>query len=279
MNLWLTVAGGLVLFILGLLGKGFYPLVNALWLLYTLGLVGLLILWARHIDKSIENLAMESPDPELTKNGFPVACDEFSRVDRNIEKVYRKLEVAEFNLINQKARQAGENFNLMLSSTTGRLTCVPNRAELDRHISKVAGRITPLSVIMMDIDHFKKVNDTYGHDAGDVVLKEFARTVKSAIRPMDFLGRYGGEEFVVICNACIDEASEIAGRVRLTVSAAPVSISEGQALSITASFGVAGYRPGDNPETLIKRADTALYEAKKAGRNRVVRGGVQSFAG
>lgn len=278
MKLWLIGAGGFILFFLGLTGK-VYPLVNALWLLYTLTMTVIIVIWTRHVNKSLENLATESPDPELLKKSFPVEFNEFSRIDRSMEKVFRKLEVAQLSLINQKTRQAGENFNLILSSTTDSLTGAPNRAELDRQIKKMAGRMAPLSVIMMDIDHFKKVNDTYGHDAGDIVLKDFARTVKSAVRPFDFLGRYGGEEFMVICNACIDEAAEIAERVRQTVSAAPVRISEGQSLSITASFGVAGYVAGDSPETLIKRADRALYEAKKTGRNKVVKGGAQSFAG
>lgn len=277
MRLWVTGAGGLILFFLGLFGKGFV-LINALWLLYTSGLILLISFWSRHVNKNIENLAMESPDPELLKKSFPVEFNEFSSVGRNLEKLFKKLEEARFSLISEKARQAGENLNLMLSGTTDSLTGVPNRGELDRQLKKVSGKMTPLSVIMMDIDHFKKVNDIYGHDAGDLVLKQFARTVKSAIRPMDFLGRYGGEEFMVICNAGSDETVRIAERVRQTVSTAPVSISEGQSLSITASFGVAGYRPGDSPETLIKRADTALYEAKKSGRNKVL-GGAQSFAG
>jgi len=225
--------------------------------------------WTRHVNRNLSNLLLESPNPDLAQKGFPIKITQFANVDRNIEKVYRKLEVTEFNLINQKARQAGENFNLMLSSTTDRLTGVPNRAQLDKQMDKLIGKMKPLSVIMIDIDYFKNVNDTYGHDSGDMVLRQFAITLKTSIRPVDFLGRYGGEEFMVICNAESDEAMEIAERSRQAVEAVLVKISDSREIQITASFGVAEFRPGDNPTTVIKRADKALYRAKQDGRNRV----------
>ncbi|MFZ5648125.1 MAG: GGDEF domain-containing protein [Bacillota bacterium] len=231
------------------------------------------------VNKKIENLLLEPPSPELHKKHFPLSFAEFSKTERNIEKVYLKLEVAEFDLISQKARQAGENFNLLLSSTTDRLTGVPNRRQLDKQLEKLVGRMAPLSVIMMDIDHFKKVNDIYGHGAGDLFLKHFASTVKSTKRPLDFPGRYGGEEFMVICNTGLGNAVEMAERVRQSVSGNPFNISEGHMLPITASFGVSEFIPGDTPQTLLKRADNVLYEAKKTGRNKVVRGGQPPFAG
>jgi len=279
LTLWLAAFGGILLFILGTAAGKYYPLLNMLWLVYTLGLTGLVLMWLSHVQKNLDNLLLESPDPELPGKGFPVNINQFASVDRNIEKLYCKLKNTESDLINQKARQAGENFNLMLSSTTDRLTGVPNRAQLDKQMDKLIGKIKPLSVIMIDIDHFKKVNDTYGHDVGDLVLKQFALIVKRTIRPVDFLGRYGGEEFTVICNATLETAVEIASRVRQAVAAIPVNISESHVLSVTASFGVAEYLPGDTPATVIKRADNALYLAKQSGRNRVCMGGESSYEG
>lgn len=279
MTLWLAAFGGILLFVLGTAAGKYFPLLNTLWLVYTLGLTGLVLMWLRHVQKNLNNLLLESPDPDLPGKSFPVKINQFASVDLNIEKLYCKLKNTESDLISQKARQAGENFNLMLSSTTDRLTGVPNRAQLDKQMDKVTGRMKPLSVIMMDIDHFKKVNDTYGHDAGDLVLKQFAFIVKRSVRPVDFLGRYGGEEFTVICDATLETAVEIAGRVRQAVAATPVKISEAREILITASFGVAEYLPGDTPATVIKRADNALYQAKQDGRNRVCRGGEPQYRG
>lgn len=247
----------------------YYLIVNVLWLLYTLGLTGLILSWTVHVHRNLNNLLLKSPDPNLSQKGFPLNIVQFNSVDLNIEKVYRKMEVAEFNLINQKAWQAGENLNLLLSSTTDKLTGVPNRAQLDKQMDKLTGKVKPLSVIMMDIDHFKKVNDTYGHDVGDLVLKQFALTIKKSMRPVDILGRFGGEEFMVICNAEINEAMEIAERLRQAVVADPVKISDSRGIPITASFGVAEYEAGDTPGTIFKRADNALYQAKENGRNKV----------
>lgn len=269
MTLWLAAAGGIFLFLTGLLAGRYYPIVNILWLLYTLGLTGLILMWTGHVLKNLNNLLLKSPDPNLPQKGFPLNIVQFNSVDHNFEKVYRKMEVAEFNIINQKAWQAGENLNLLLSSTTDKLTGVPNRAQLDKQMDKLTGKVKPLSVIMMDIDHFKKVNDTYGHDVGDLVLKQFALTIKKSMRPVDILGRFGGEEFMVICNAEINEAMEIAERLRQAVVADPVKISDSREIPITASFGVAEYEAGDTSKTILKRADNALYQAKENGRNRV----------
>ncbi|MFZ5632136.1 MAG: GGDEF domain-containing protein [Bacillota bacterium] len=279
MRLWTAGMGGLLLFLLGLAAGKFYPLVNILWLVYTLGLTGITLLWVRHINKNLDNLLLEVPDPQLLRKSFAFDINEFSMAHRNMEKVYKKLQLAEFNLLNQKARQAGENFNLMLSNTTDSLTGVPNRRELDRYLEKVAGKMNPMSVIMVDIDHFKKINDTYGHAAGDMVLQHFASVVKGSVRPADFLGRYGGEEFMVICGAELEEAAEIAERVRQVVSETPVKVSDNQTVAVTASMGVAEYRTGDTMETMVQRADEALYRAKQDGRNMVKKESEQPCAG
>ncbi len=279
MTLWTLGAGGAVLFLLGIIAGKHYPAIHILWLAYTVGLLGLTVRWLKHLAKHTENLLLETPDREMAARRFPVKFGEFARIDRNLARIYRKVQLAEFAFLNQKARQAGENFNLMLSNTTDPLTGAPNRRELIRRLEKVSGGMNPLSVIMTDIDHFKKVNDTYGHDIGDLVLKQFAGTVRASVRPGDFFGRYGGEEFMVICNTDLDEAAEIAERVRVAVEKTPVRVPGGGAVSITASFGVAQQAPGEDAASVVGRADGALYRAKQEGRNRVVRGGETRCAG
>ncbi|MCX7678488.1 MAG: sensor domain-containing diguanylate cyclase [Spirochaetes bacterium] len=129
----------------------------------------------------------------------------------------------------------------------------------------------PLSVIMMDIDHFKKFNDTYGHTCGDMVLIKVARIVMQNIRPTDVAARYGGEEFAVILyNATITEAEQVAERIRKQVEKTKIESEKGL-LSVTISLGVTEFIPKidiDN-KSIIERADKALYMSKHAGRNKV----------
>lgn len=268
MSLWLPVTGSIALFLLGLAAGRFYPLVNLLWLLYSLGLAVIMLWWLRRHNRRLEIIIKKSPG--LQTKAFPLSINQFDRADRNLALVQRRLEDMEDDLLNQRARQGGENLNLLLRATTDPLTGLPNREQLDSYMKKLfAGKGPPISLIMLDIDHFKKVNDTYGHDAGDKVLKQFAGIVRKAVRPSDQVFRYGGEEFTVVCKASLMEAFEIAGRVRAKVEKTPVAINDNLIVSITASFGVARHRPGDTPETLHKRADEALYIAKQNGRNRV----------
>jgi diguanylate cyclase (GGDEF)-like protein len=131
---------------------------------------------------------------------------------------------------------------------------------------------TPLAVVMIDVDHFKNVNDTFGHLAGDHVLAKLAAAVQAILRTEDVFGRYGGEEFAILCRGAAPLAAGIvAERVRATVEQTSFA-HEGRAIHITASLGVAGYPAvaAVNPDELIRVADEALYEAKRSGRNRVV---------
>lgn len=128
-----------------------------------------------------------------------------------------------------------------------------------------------VGVIMADIDFFKKVNDSYGHLAGDVVLRSTAERMHTLMRPYDFIGRYGGEEFLVILPECCQEcAGAFAERLRLCVSSASIDTPEGM-IPVTSSFGVAvSNKDGmNNAESLVMAADKALYRAKEKGRNRV----------
>ncbi|MGI9353464.1 MAG: PleD family two-component system response regulator [Rhizobiaceae bacterium] len=157
------------------------------------------------------------------------------------------------------------------------LTDLHNRRYFQTHFANLFDKATvsskPLSAIMCDIDHFKGVNDQFGHDVGDAVIKECSLRIRKSIRNIDLACRYGGEEFVVVMpDTNIDLAKVVAERIRLEVCAHPIIASNGShQVSITVSMGVACIESSDDtPEKLLKRADVALYNAKRAGRNRVV---------
>jgi diguanylate cyclase (GGDEF)-like protein len=127
---------------------------------------------------------------------------------------------------------------------------------------------------MLDIDHFKRINDNYGHPAGDVVLASLASILNASVRSHDVVARYGGEEFgIILVEAGAEEAAVVANRLRERVQAhrfdVPGQLGEPLALSCTVSMGLAAFHQGDSPVTLLQRADAALYHSKDAGRNRV----------
>ncbi len=125
----------------------------------------------------------------------------------------------------------------------------------------------PMCLIMSDLDHFKEVNDSHGHLVGDRVLQDVAARMQSAVRDFDTVGRYGGEEFIVVLeNTALGRAQEIAERIRLRVGGSPVHIDD-LVISITISQGLSAARQGDDIDALISRADEALYAAKAAGRD------------
>jgi two-component system cell cycle response regulator len=162
-------------------------------------------------------------------------------------------------------------------AVTDGLTGLHNRRYLDAHtkilFDRAVARDRPISVMMTDIDRFKLINDTYGHDAGDHVLREFARRLRRNLRGIDLACRYGGEEFVVVMpDTDARVAGIVAERIRGAIADAPfLTGRDDKRLEVTVSVGVATMLPADTGvEDLIRRADTALYEAKSAGRNRVV---------
>ncbi len=160
------------------------------------------------------------------------------------------------------------------------LTGIFNRKHLEERIavelSAAIHHDEPLSVIIIDVDHFKKVNDTYGHLAGDAVLKHVASVLRGAVRPADILARYGGEEFVIVCRATdLSTAEALADRLRGSVVANPIRF-EAHDIQVTSSAGVASLTCcGDARDraTLLGTADRRLYAAKQGGRNRVVASG------
>lgn len=162
-------------------------------------------------------------------------------------------------------------------AVTDGLTGLHNRRYLDSHLStlfeRARSRRRPLSLMIADIDRFKAINDTWGHDAGDDVLREFAGRLRKNVRGIDLACRLGGEEFVIVMpDTEGDIAEKVAERVRAHIAQAPFAIgADGKTIDVTVSVGVSSLRhAGDTVEALLKRADVALYEAKSGGRNRVV---------
>jgi len=156
------------------------------------------------------------------------------------------------------------------------LTSLPNRRailkNLERNVAACAQRDQPLGLLMIDLDHFKGINDSFGHDGGDAVLREVAERMQSSIRTTDLVGRFGGEEFMaVIPNCAGEELLRIAERIRAQVNRSPVN-ADSMLIPVSCSIGVAvrwGESDGEASETM-QRADRALYVAKEMGRNRVV---------
>jgi len=182
-------------------------------------------------------------------------------VGRRIVELHRELEA--------------KNLLLEQLSLTDSMTGLPNRRAIEewakRQLSGAARHDFPLWVIMADLDKFKSVNDTYGHEAGDVVLKGFAETLKSHSRQCDICGRMGGDEFLIIITFAEAAGARLAiERIREQVEAKKFDFG-GNSVGVTASFGIAGYHHGQetNFERLMVRADAALYSAKRKGGNRV----------
>ncbi|WP_274424183.1 PleD family two-component system response regulator [Chelativorans sp. YIM 93263] len=160
---------------------------------------------------------------------------------------------------------------------TDPLTGLYNRRYLDSHLEnlfdRAMARKQPLSIMLADIDRFKDINDTWGHDGGDAVLKEFADRLRKNLRGIDLVCRFGGEEFVIVMpNTALAVAKKVAERIRSQIAENPFPAGEGKpSINVTSSLGVAAVKQeSDTVKDLLKRADVALYEAKTRGRNRVV---------
>ncbi|MNR27970.1 Diguanylate cyclase DosC [compost metagenome] len=140
---------------------------------------------------------------------------------------------------------------------------------LQREIDLARRSLQPLSVLMLDIDHFKRINDQHGHSTGDDVLKAVADALKSSLRNIDMVFRYGGEEFLVLLsNTSRESAAMVGERLRQAVLELQYLV-EGQAIDLTVSIGCASLQPGEPVDSLLTRADDALYVSKREGRNRL----------
>jgi two-component system, cell cycle response regulator len=162
---------------------------------------------------------------------------------------------------------------LRYEASHDRLTGLWNRGwlldELGRELRRNLRERAPLALVMADVDHFKRINDTHGHTVGDAVLRQIGQRIQSTLRVSDSVGRYGGEEFLLLLpRADINGGRDVAERVRSIVAGEPI-VALSVTLNVTMSLGVACGEPGAADETLIQSADQALYRAKANGRNRV----------
>jgi two-component system cell cycle response regulator len=178
-------------------------------------------------------------------------------------------------LVDLQAQLLSAREALREQATRDSLTHLWNRSSileaLTRELSRAEREASPLGVVIVDLDHFKHINDSHGHPAGDAVLREAARRMQNSVRQYDSIGRYGGEEFLILLPGCSEaESYSQAERLRKQLTSSDIRIND-TALRITASFGVTAAIPGDpwTSEGLIRKADEALYVAKKSGRNRV----------
>ena len=185
----------------------------------------------------------------------------------------KEIEAKNLALVETNLEIAKMNESLREQSIHDELTCLYNRRKLNEVCEEVflkAERYNiDFSLILIDIDFFKQINDTYGHDKGDVILIEFSNLLKNSVRDVDVCGRWGGEEFMVICQETdLRNAEQLAERLRTKVE----SFSFDGDLKLTASFGVSAHARGKALKTVIKEADIRLYTAKESGRNLVVSG-------
>jgi len=201
-----------------------------------------------------------------------------SLINLNYDQMNKQLIQAKVHLENLTKELEQKNRTLDNLANIDGLTGLFNHRYfqniLDQEIKRAERHSTYLSLVLIDIDHFKKVNDTYGHQVGDFILAEFSKTIQKNIRQYDIIARYGGEEFVVILpETTTEDALLVAEKLRAVIEKTDFQDSR-ETYRITASFGQSGCSPAveDNfhKNTLINQADQALYEAKEKGRNKVV---------
>ncbi len=214
-------------------------------------------------------------DQEDLVAGLNAGADEYVRKPFDPAELRARLRVGQ-RLIELQQELIEARDALHVQATRDGLTGVLNRTSvLDRlgdELARARRRRSGVGVVVIDLDHFKAVNDTWGHLAGDAVLREAAERMGRELRTYDVLGRYGGEEFLLGLPDCQPEDLEdVAERLRALLAATPV-IAENQAISVTASVGLAWTEGDASANDLIREADEALYEAKRSGRNRVVSG-------
>lgn len=212
--------------------------------------------------------------------GLKAGADDYLTKPFSHEELIARVNVG-LRIVRLQQELKKANHHLEILATTDMLTGVLNRRALRQRLieelERCARKETSLCLFMADLDHFKKINDTYGHLVGDKVLQEVVKRLKQNLRPYDIIGRYGGEEFVIgIPEICYRQIiRDIAERIRQSVANTPIIINDTE-LKVTISIGgtVAKPRLEDNMEAylekLLKKADDALYEAKQKGRNRVI---------
>ncbi len=207
------------------------------------------------------------------KDGYrvPVTVKTIPYYDEN-DHMFKAIEV--FTDMQDEKTLFKENKTLKREVLTDKLTQVYNRGFLDYQINTCIKEFntfkTRFAILFLDIDFFKKVNDTYGHDAGDKVLTKIAKTISLNIRKNDFVGRYGGEEFVVILRDISEESMiQIAEKIRILIRGTDILFDD-KLINVTVSIGCSYYREGLSQEEFLKEADANMYKAKETGRDKVV---------
>lgn len=199
--------------------------------------------------------------------------EELERVNEAFIDLNQESTIAQDTLARANVTLMQRDVLITEESLTDQLTGVGNRRRLDQELFTEIARArrdgTPLSVIMADVDHFKRVNDEHGHVVGDMVLARFGALLQLHTRSTDIVTRYGGEEFILLLpNTPIAMAMAKSEQLRRTLASEPIAPL---LLPVTSSFGVAQLQASEGPEELLKRVDAALYAAKEGGRNRVSR--------
>lgn len=200
----------------------------------------------------------------------PVTVKTFPFYD-NKDNTYKAIEL--FTDYKEESSLYEENKNLQRQIISDNLTGCYNRAFIDYQIDTCINEFSVFNIdfglLFIDIDYFKKVNDSYGHDIGDLVLKAVSNTLRMNIRVEDYVGRYGGEEFVVIFRGMNkNNLYNAAEKLRMLVEGIEVETPKGK-LAVTVSIGCSAYRKGLSKDELVKAADKKMYEAKESGRNKV----------
>ncbi len=216
-------------------------------------------------------------DKNLDQGTVQILVGQLAQATRAMQARTQHLEAELKAASGEVSSLRGRMETIRKESLTDQLTGLANRKCFDDRLNEAleaaAAEATPLSLLIGDIDFFKKFNDTWGHQTGDQVLKLVAHCFREQVKGRDTAARYGGEEFVVILpQTSLGNARTLADHIRTAVQSKKVmKRSTGETLgTITVSIGVAGFGPGDTAESLIQRADTCLYAAKHAGRNRVI---------
>ncbi len=239
------------------------------------GLDGYQVLRALKSDAQLEDipvvfLTSRSGMNDIVKGLNGGAHDYLQKPFAGAELLARVGSAVHVKQLQDQLRQRNAELDQM--SRTDVLTGLYNRRHLDEELtrkhSEARRHAEPLCILLLDIDHFKRVNDVYGHPAGDLVLSAFADRLRAQLRAEDIAGRWGGEEFLVILpRTPLAGALEVADRIRAATAASPVTAGDSQ-ISVTVSGGCA-LGPGDSVDATIHLADTCLYRAKDAGRNQI----------
>ena len=215
----------------------------------------------QHVDHHLSALqnAVKARQAHISTQQSPLS-EQLSELVRQIQAVEQEANKAKADLEEQRQK-----------AVTDSLTQLPNReAYVERahhEMNRWQRYERPLTLAVTDIDHFKRINDTYGHQAGDRVLQVLAKALKKRLREVDFIARYGGEEFVILLPETTEQdAHEALDKIRHAISTTPFRFRE-QPVTITLSIGLSGFREGDSVETVFARADQQLYVAKEQGRN------------